>query len=91
MPDATQWAVFRAGNRHVCRMAYCASSVTCRKYYVHPAIVDAYMDGSLFPTMQQRAKQDTNNSPHALSSEERAVLKLLEQHLVQDSQKKSEK
>lgn len=64
---------------------------TCRKYYVHPAIVDAYLDGSLFQTMQQRTKENTNSSPHALSSEEQTVLKLLEQHLVQDSQKKSEK
>jgi DNA topoisomerase-1 len=26
---------------------------TCRKYYVHPAILDAYMDGTLFQELQQ--------------------------------------
>jgi DNA topoisomerase-1 len=64
---------------------------TSRKYYIHPAIIDAYMDGSLFQTMEQVSTQDTANSPPELRSEERAVLKLLEQHLVQESQKNSEK
>lgn len=63
---------------------------TCRKYYVHPAIIDAYMDGLLFQIMQQRTKQNTNDSSPALSAEERAVLKLLEQHLVKDSQNNPE-
>lgn len=58
---------------------------TCRKYYVHPAIIDAYMNGSLFQTMEQRTKQESDGSPSELQAEEQAVLKLLEQHLLQES------
>jgi DNA topoisomerase IB len=32
---------------------------TCRKYYIHRAILDAYSDGSLFATMEQRVQQQT--------------------------------
>lgn len=57
---------------------------TCRKYYVHPAILDAYMDGSLFQALQQTTSPEVDDSPLELRSEERAVLKLLEQHLVRE-------
>ena len=30
---------------------------TCRKYYIHPAIIDAWSDGSLFPAMEQGVEQ----------------------------------
>lgn len=56
---------------------------TCRKYYVHPAVIDAYLDGSLFQIMEQ-APQKTAESPSELRPEEQAVLKLLKQHLVQN-------
>ncbi len=54
---------------------------TCRKYYVHPAIIDAYLDGSLFPIMEQASTQKSAASSE-LHPEEQAVLKLLEQHLI---------
>jgi len=57
---------------------------TCRKYYVHPAIIDAYLDGSLFQTMETAITQKIADSPLALRPEEQAVLKLLEQHLIQE-------
>lgn len=60
---------------------------TCRKYYVHPAIIDAYLDGSLFPTMSQPAKQIPDEELLQLNSEELALLELLKQHLVQENQK----
>lgn len=63
---------------------------TCRKYYVHPAIIDAYMDGSLFQTMEQAPTQETADSPLELCSEERVVLKLLEQHLLKEAQLQKE-
>lgn len=59
---------------------------TCRKYYVHPAILDAYIDGSLFQTMEQPIERKADDSPLELRPEERAVLKLLEQHLVQETE-----
>jgi len=59
---------------------------TCRNYYVHPAIIDAYFDGSLFQSMTQPAKQKTREDSLELSLEELALLKLLKQHLI-ESQK----
>lgn len=57
---------------------------TCRKYYVHPAILDAYIDESLFQALKQTTLQKVDDSSLALRSEEQAVLKLLEQHLVRE-------
>jgi DNA topoisomerase-1 len=53
---------------------------TCRKYYVHPAIIDAYLDGSLLPIIQEQEEVETEDSTYALNSQERGVLAILEQH-----------
>lgn len=53
----------------------------CRKCYVHPGVLDAYVDGTLHEiTCQARAcKADKNIAPaHALTQDEIAVLVLLE-------------
>jgi len=47
---------------------------TCRKYYVHPAIFDAYLDGSLFPVMDQGKEQDAAYDGKGLRPEEYCVL-----------------
>jgi DNA topoisomerase-1 len=54
----------------------------CRKCYVHPQIFDAYLDGHLVETLQQRAEQELRESLPALSSEEAAVLMLLRDRLA---------
>ena len=59
---------------------------TCRKYYVHPFVIDAYMDGTLFETMKAPTHK-TTASPSELRPEEQAVIKILEYHLIQESQK----
>lgn len=61
---------------------------TCRKYYVHPAVLDAYLDESLHETMQQHAAQVIEDL-HALRSEELAVVALLELQLVRELQKQA--
>ncbi|NJN85893.1 MAG: DNA topoisomerase IB [Leptolyngbyaceae cyanobacterium SL_7_1] len=53
---------------------------TCRKYYVHPAILDAYTQGALLPPMAQAQSRDVSDS-YSLNPEEQAVLTLLEQSL----------
>jgi DNA topoisomerase-1 len=53
---------------------------TCRKYYVHPAIIDAYLDGSLLPRMEEQEQVEIEDSTYALSPQERGVLAILEQH-----------
>jgi DNA topoisomerase-1 len=53
---------------------------TCRKYYIHPAILDAYMDGSLFPVLQQGEQQDSAYSGLGLRAEEYAVMVITAKH-----------
>jgi len=55
----------------------------CRKCYVHPAVIDTYLDGSLAHTLKQRVEQEMADSLQELPSEEAAVMGLLQQHLAQ--------
>ena len=54
----------------------------CRKCYVHPAVLDAYMNGTTIRTMPSRASRAARPD-YALSPEEVAVVGLIEQHLKQ--------
>jgi len=60
----------------------------CRKCYVHPAIIDAYLDRSLAPALSARAGRRLADR-HALSQLETAVLALLQRRLRRESQRKS--
>ncbi|MBD2037283.1 DNA topoisomerase IB [Leptolyngbya sp. FACHB-321] len=60
---------------------------TCRKYYIHPAILDAYKDESLHQIMEEHAATIVEQS-HALKPEELAVVAMLEQQLMQELQQK---
>jgi DNA topoisomerase-1 len=51
----------------------------CRKCYVHPAITDAYMNGSLLNFLKQHAEQEKKPSKEGLRPEESLVLAFLEQ------------
>ncbi|APA68640.1 DNA topoisomerase IB [Janthinobacterium sp. 1_2014MBL_MicDiv] len=53
----------------------------CRKCYVHPAVLEAYLDGSLLEGMRARARQQLQEDLPALAPEEAAVLALLQQRL----------
>lgn len=59
---------------------------TCRKYYVHPAILDAYQDGTLCQNMPCSTQQKPASATQDLQPEEQVVLQLLKQHLVKESQ-----
>ena len=48
---------------------------TCRKYYVHPAITDAYLDGSLLELMSEA--QSLKSIPDGLNQEEIAILEII--------------
>ncbi|HVF11273.1 MAG TPA: hypothetical protein VNA16_10740 [Abditibacteriaceae bacterium] len=58
----------------------------CRKCYVHPAVVDAYLDGSMLETLQQRAEQEMMESLRELRPEEAAVMGLLQQRLAREQE-----
>lgn len=60
----------------------------CRKCYVHPAVIDAYLDGTMLHALQQRAREELVSDIHSLSPEEAAVLALLQQRLQTPTEKK---
>lgn len=62
--EAVKITADRLGNR----------PATCRKYYIHPFVFDAYQDGTLLEVMR---KAEAEPGPHGMSREEVAVMKLL--------------
>ena len=52
----------------------------CRKCYVHPAVIDAYMDGTMMKTIAQRA-QRTAKAVGKMTAAEAAVLGLLQRRM----------
>jgi DNA topoisomerase I len=54
----------------------------CRKCYVHPAVIEAYMDGSMLKTLRGRADAVMEGSLRELEPEEAAVLALLRRRLA---------
>ena len=59
----------------------------CKKCYVHPEILGAYLDGTLLNTLKQRAQQQLTQEMGKLSPQEAAVVGLLQQRLA--AEKKS--
>lgn len=53
----------------------------CRKCYVHPAVLDAYLDGAVLQALRERTEEELVEELHALEPEEAAVLALLEERL----------
>lgn len=61
------------------------TSAVCRKCYIHPAIIDAYLDGSLVQTLRQRARKMSEKLAR-LRPEEAAVLAFLSERLKQEGE-----
>ena len=59
----------------------------CRKCYVHPAVLDSYLDGTLRRILEQRTTQELVDTLHSLRPEEAAVLTLLQQRLADQTTK----
>jgi DNA topoisomerase-1 len=59
----------------------------CRKCYIHPAIIDSYLDRTLAQTLSVRAGERLASA--SLSRTETAVLALLQRRLRRDAQRKS--
>jgi DNA topoisomerase I len=60
------------------------TATICRKCYVHPEIIDAYLDGSLIETLKARAEIELASSLRGLRPEEAAVLGLLQERLTRE-------
>jgi DNA topoisomerase I len=57
------------------------TKAVCRKCYIYPAVIDAYMDRSLVATLKQRTETELRGSLSRLPAEEAAVLALLQQRM----------
>jgi DNA topoisomerase-1 len=57
----------------------------CRKCYIHPEVVNAYLDGTLAASPNRKAGPDLRSHLNTLSREEAAVLTLLERALEKDA------
>jgi DNA topoisomerase-1 len=53
------------------------TATICRSCYVHPAIIDAYLDGDTVASIQDRVEDELAENLHELPPEEAAVLMLL--------------
>jgi DNA topoisomerase-1 len=63
------------------------TKAVCRKCYIHPAILESYVDGSMLRTLEQRARTKLSKEIRSLKAEEAMVLTLLEQRLRRDAGK----
>jgi DNA topoisomerase-1 len=67
------------------------TKAVCRKCYIHPAVIESYLDGSMLETLERRTEQklaETLSHPRrGLRPEEAAVLGLLQQRLAQETPK----
>jgi DNA topoisomerase I len=56
----------------------------CRKSYIHPAILDSYLDGSLLEFLKGQVEEALREELDGLSGEEAAVLAFLQQRLSRE-------
>ena len=64
------------------------TKAVCRKCYVHPAVLNSYLDGSLIQILRRRIKTDMVRSVGELRLEEAAVLVLLEYRMKHEAQER---
>ena len=58
----------------------------CRKCYIHPLVIDSYLDGTMMHSLSQSAEQEMTKSLPGLPPEESAVLGLLQQRLARETE-----
>ena len=59
----------------------------CRKCYVHPEVLNSYMDGNLVLELKSKAESEPRGAIGSLKPEEAAVLALLRGRLAKESQR----
>ncbi len=57
----------------------------CRKCYVHPAVLETYLDGTMLNALKQKTEQQLADTLHALKPEEAAVMALLSRRLSEET------
>jgi DNA topoisomerase I len=61
----------------------------CRSSYIHPVILDAYLDGSMLETLRRRTAHELADHGGDLRPEEAAALGLLQARLTRETQQLS--
>ena len=59
----------------------------CRKSYIHPAVFETYLDGTMLDSLRQETEQELADSLHCLKPEEAAVMALLARRLTEEAKK----
>jgi DNA topoisomerase-1 len=57
----------------------------CRKCYVHPAVIESYLDGTLLEALKRRTDQELDGPFQHLRAEEAAVHVLLQRRLAEET------
>ena len=57
----------------------------CRKCYIHPAVLDNYLSGTMLQAVKKDVKEEIEKSPAALRHEELELLKVLEGRVEADA------
>lgn len=63
------------------------TTAICRKCYVHPEVVNAYMEGSLAEVLKQKVEKNLTEELDRLDGGEAAVLAFLQQRLSREAEK----
>lgn len=63
------------------------TKAVCRKCYIHPAVLDAYLDGSMLKTVAQRARRASR--ANGLPAAEAVVLALLQRRITREARRAS--
>jgi DNA topoisomerase I len=61
------------------------TATICRKCYIHPAVIDSYLDGATLRVVRQRAEHQMRTSMTKLKPEEASVLTLLQQRVAAEA------
>ena len=62
------------------------TSTICRKCYVHPEVLNSYMDGNLVLELKSEAESELRSGMESLKPEEAAVLALLRSRLEREAE-----
>jgi DNA topoisomerase I len=61
------------------------TKAVCRKCYIHPAVIESYLEGTMAEALQHRAEDRLAKSLHGMRAEEAAVLALLQERLKREA------
>jgi len=67
------------------------TKAVCKKCYIHPAVLNSYLDGSLMETLRRRIRKEMTESLRELRREEAAVLAFLLYRMKEEARERDKK